>query len=90
MVIEIMAKPGPSPRDLILRLHCDGDHGLFERHDTFEGGDFITLRSFATRMGWKETYAIQVRQLNDGPRAGLARLFLCPECGRKIKENVHG
>lgn len=83
MGIEIDAKPGPIPRDLILRLRCDGDHGFLERFDTFEGADFILMRAEATRMGWKQTYGLAVRQTPAGPKVGVARLFLCPACAKK-------
>lgn len=85
MGLEIHAKPGPIPRDLIVRLVCDGDHhGLF-RADIFEmdGWDLTAMRSAATAMGWRETYGMGVMMTMHGPRVGVTRLFLCPECGRK-------
>lgn len=75
MGIMILAKPGPIPREMILKLRCDGDHGFLERADTFEGGDFIEMRSAATALGWKETYIVAVTRQSHGPKVGLARLF---------------
>lgn len=83
MGIELLAKPGPIPRELILKMICDGDHGLFSRFDTFEGGDFPAMFSTALARGWKETYAIQITKDIGGGKVGLARLFLCPECSGK-------
>lgn len=89
MGLEIDAKPGPIPRDLILRLRCDGDHGFLERFDTFEGPDFIAMRKAATAMGWKETFTLRVTTTPHGPKVGVARLFLCPTCGRSTRGDVH-
>lgn len=83
MGIEILAKDGPIPRDLILKMSCDGDHGLFNRFDTFEGAQFPDLFSAALSLGWKETYAIRITRDIGGGKVGLARLFLCPECSGK-------
>lgn len=84
MGLEIIPKPGPIPRELMLKLTCDGDHGLLAaRFDTFEGAPFPEMFTAALDRGWKETYALAVRKTVDGSKVGLARIFLCPECSGK-------
>lgn len=90
MGLEIIAKPGPIPREMMLRLRCDGDHGFLERFDIFEGAGFVELRAEATRMGWKETYVTGARAGRDGTKASVFRMFLCPECaGRSARGEDH-
>jgi hypothetical protein len=85
MGIEIAAKPGPIPRELLLKLVCDGDHGLLaNRFDIFEGAPFPEMMTAAKAMGWKETYVTAVKATGLGPKVSLTRLFLCPECGGKV------
>lgn len=83
MGLEILAKPGPIPREMILKLKCDGDHGFLPRFDTFEGPDFMAMRSAATLLGWKESFVTSIVKTRDGPKATVARVFLCPECAAK-------
>lgn len=84
MGLEIVAKPGPIPRELMLKLTCDGLHDPLKPISyTFEaGGDFQAMRKAATALGWKETYVNQITRTPDGGKVGLARLFLCPECAK--------
>ena len=87
MGLEIIAKPGPIPREMMLKLTCDGDHGLLPATSyTFEGdpgAQFPELFRAAMAMGWKETYVLAVKPADGKPKVGTARLFLCPECSGK-------
>jgi hypothetical protein len=62
----------PIPRQVVLTLACDGDHGLLgPTKQQFLDGHFIEQYRAAMQAGWKET-----------ERRG-ARIFLCPECSGK-------
>lgn len=84
MGLEIVAKPGPIPREIMLKLTCDGLHDpLLPISYTFEaGGDFQEMRKAATALGWKETYVTKITRKDGDDKASLARIFLCPECAK--------
>ena len=58
----------PVPRDVVMRLRCDSDHGLFPVSEVFPCDPWYpTAHSRATRRGWKIT-SLEV---------------LCPGCSGK-------
>jgi len=71
--IFCLDESAPIPRDTILELTCDGNHGFFsikpQRFDHPEG--FIVQRHAATKIGWLE------KTVNE------RRLFFCSNCRHK-------
>ena len=60
----------PIPRQVVMELRCDGDHGLFPPQPIrFERDGYIAQRKAATLDGWVIS----------------AETVLCPECSRKRK-----
>ena len=61
---------GPLP--VVLRLTCDGDHGLFPEAAEFRHEDgYIRQYQMAMNAGWKERHD------------SAGREFLCPGCSGK-------
>ena len=52
--IFVLDESAPIPRQTVLELTCDGEHGLFGV-ETFraETGDFVEQRHAATLAGWR-------------------------------------
>jgi hypothetical protein len=57
----------PVPREMVLELTCDGDHGLFRPPPAIFSGPGW-LNHYALAAGWRT------------PSKGTERLWLCPQC----------